>query len=96
MDSKAQRVFFENTPKLCVWHTEVTNCYNFKFGTSFSVPKWGVLANRLNNQRIREQGLCTFSIYDLRRSLRCEAWMRIKMTLHIEEGKNNVVIPALN
>ncbi len=22
--------------------------------------------------------------------------MRIKMTLHIEEGKNNVIIPALN
>ncbi len=39
MDSKAQRVFFENTQKLCVWHTEVTNGYNFKFGTSFSVPK---------------------------------------------------------
>ncbi len=45
MDSKAQRVFFAKTPKLCVWHTEVTNCYNFKFGTSFSTesqnPKMG-------------------------------------------------------
>ncbi len=26
MDSKAQRVFFPKTPKLCVWHTEVRSC----------------------------------------------------------------------
>ncbi len=30
MDSKAQRVFFPKTPKLCVWHTEVRSCYHFK------------------------------------------------------------------
>ncbi len=36
MDSKSQRVFFPKTPKLCVSHTEVSTCYNFKFGMSFS------------------------------------------------------------
>ncbi len=30
MDSKAQRVFFPKTPKLCVWHTEVRSCYRLK------------------------------------------------------------------
>ncbi len=53
MDSKAQRLFFAKTPKLCVLHTKVRKCYNFKIGMSFSnvgpkIQKWGVLANRLN------------------------------------------------
>ncbi len=54
MESKAHSVLFAKTPKLCVLHTEVSTCYNFKFGTSFSIVslkilKWGVLANRLSN-----------------------------------------------
>ncbi len=49
MDSKVQRVFFPKTPKLCVWHTEVRNCYHFKLVSHFQLwfPIWGVLANRL-------------------------------------------------
>ncbi len=49
MDSKAQSVFFPNTPKLCVWHTEVRNCYHFKLVNHFQLwfPIWGVQANRL-------------------------------------------------
>ncbi len=35
MDSKAQRVFFPKTPKLCVWHTEVRNCSHFKLVSHF-------------------------------------------------------------
>ncbi len=43
MDSKAQMVFFAKTPKMCVWHTEVSNCNNFQLGRSFSTvsPKMG-------------------------------------------------------
>ncbi len=43
MDSEAQRVLFEKTPKLCVWHTEASTFYNFKLDTSFSTvrPKMG-------------------------------------------------------
>ncbi len=37
MDSKAQRVFFPKTPKLCVWHTEVRNCYHFKLVSHFQL-----------------------------------------------------------
>ncbi len=49
MDSKAQRVFFPKTPKLCVWHTEVRRCYHFKLVSHFQLwfPIWGVLVNRL-------------------------------------------------
>ncbi len=48
MDSKAQRVFFPKTPKLCVWHTEVRRCYHFKLVSHFQLwfPIWGVLVNR--------------------------------------------------
>ncbi len=48
MDSKAQRVFFPKTPKLCVWHTEVRSCYHFKLVSHFQLwfPIWGVLVNR--------------------------------------------------
>ncbi len=50
MDSKAQRVFFPKTPKLCVWHTEVRNCYHFKLVSHFQLwfPIWGALVNRLS------------------------------------------------
>ncbi len=43
MDSKAQRVLFEKTPKLCVWHTEASTFYYFKLDASFSTvrPKMG-------------------------------------------------------
>ncbi len=37
MDSKAQRVFFPKTPKLCVWHTEVRRCYHFKLVSHFQL-----------------------------------------------------------
>ncbi len=37
MDSKAQRVFFPKTPKLCVWHTEVRSCYHFKLVSHFQL-----------------------------------------------------------
>ncbi len=49
MDSKGQRVFFPKTPQLCVWHTEVRNCYHFKLVSHFQLwfPIWGVLVNRL-------------------------------------------------
>ncbi len=49
MDRKAQRVFFPKTPKLCVWHTEVRNCYHFKLVSHFQLwfTIWGVLVNRL-------------------------------------------------
>ncbi len=51
MDSKAQRVFFPKTPKLCVWHTEVRRCYHFKLVSHFQLwfPIWGVLVNRLTH-----------------------------------------------
>ncbi len=51
MDSKAQRVFFPKTPKMCVWHTEVRNCYHFKLVSHFQLwfTIWGVLVNRLNS-----------------------------------------------
>ncbi len=50
MDGKAQRVFFPKTPKLCVWHTEVRNCYHFKL-VIFSCDSQygGALVNRLMN-----------------------------------------------
>ncbi len=49
MDSKAQRVFFPKTPKLCVWHTEVRSCYHLKLVSHFQLwfPIWGALVNRL-------------------------------------------------
>ncbi len=49
MDSKAQRVVFPKTPKLCVWHTEVRNCYHFKLVSHFQLwfPIWGALVNIL-------------------------------------------------
>ncbi len=49
MDSKGQRVLFPKTPQLCVWHTEVRNCYHFKLVSHFQLwfPIWGVLVNRL-------------------------------------------------
>ncbi len=52
MDSKAQRVFFPKTPKLCVWHTEVRSCYHFKLVSHFQLwfPIWGVLVNRLKKK----------------------------------------------
>ncbi len=37
MDSKGQRVFFPKTPQLCVWHTEVRNCYHFKLVSHFQL-----------------------------------------------------------
>ncbi len=51
MDSKAQRVFFPKTPKLCVWHTEVRNCCHFKLVSHFQLwfPIWGALVNRLRS-----------------------------------------------
>ncbi len=51
MDSKAQRVFFPKTPKLCVWHTEVRSCYHFKLVSHFQLwfPIWA-LVNRLKSQ----------------------------------------------
>ncbi len=58
MDSKAQRVFFPKIPKLCVWHTEVRNCYHFKLVSHFQLwfPIWGVLANRLKSEFQRSPG----------------------------------------
>ncbi len=52
MDSKGQRVFFPKTPQLCVWHTEVRNCYHFKLVSHFQLwfPIWGVLVNRLTKE----------------------------------------------
>ncbi len=49
LDSKAQRVFFPKTQQLCVWHTEVRNCYHFKLVSHFQLwfPIWGALVNRL-------------------------------------------------
>ncbi len=51
MDSKGQRVFFPKTPQLCVWHTEVRNCYHFKLVSHFSCDSqyWGVLVNRFKS-----------------------------------------------
>ncbi len=56
MNSKAQRVFFPKTPKLCVWHTEVRSCYHFKLVSHFQLwfPIWGVLVNRLTKQMQRK------------------------------------------
>ncbi len=52
MDSKAQRVFFPKTPKLCVWHTEVRSCYHFKLVSHFQLwfPIWGAVVNRLMSE----------------------------------------------
>ncbi len=46
---KPKGFFFPKTPRLCVWHTEVRNCYHFKLVSNFQLwfPIWGVLANRL-------------------------------------------------
>ncbi len=64
MDSKAQRVFFPKTPKLCVWHTEVRSCYHFKLVSHFQLwfPIWGVLVNRLPWTKLQISGqLCKCS-----------------------------------
>ncbi len=79
MDSKGQRVFFPKTPQLCVWHTEVRNCYHFKLVSHFQLrfPIWGVLVNRLINLQKCQQFCVFLSIWGAVCTL-----MRKKMNLN--------------
>ncbi len=92
MDSKAQRVFFPKIHKLCVWHTEVRNCYHFKLVSHFQLwfPIWGALVNRLK----KPKGL-SVALYFSKQLWHCLKVLHSPWTFSSTEGASSIQFNVL-